>query len=159
MTTRDSIDAQQAYLERLHSMRQREKEHLSQVDFTLFISRFDRLISKVEAELQRLRAGQFTQNAMQHMTCLLLDTADVAVVGSDIFFDCSSLAGANVRMLEYNTVVVGRPALGSIQASAGWLDYPTQISMQVIAVRNSEAAFKRAAQFSSSRMAQASYVQ
>jgi hypothetical protein len=57
MTTLEYIDAQETYLARLKDLRQREERNLSEVDFVLFASRFDLLISKVEAELKTLQGG------------------------------------------------------------------------------------------------------
>jgi hypothetical protein len=38
------------YLERLYILRKREQEHLSTVDFQLFIWKFDQLIEKVKQQ-------------------------------------------------------------------------------------------------------------
>ncbi len=53
MTTQDSISARRIYLDRLKSMRERERRHLSAADFALFTKRFDKLIAEVEADLRQ----------------------------------------------------------------------------------------------------------
>jgi hypothetical protein len=51
------VEAQRAYLERLRAMRHREQQHMSKVDFEIFIKRFDDLLQRVESDLQALEAN------------------------------------------------------------------------------------------------------
>jgi hypothetical protein len=52
--TRDYVEARKGYRDRLKEIRERERRHLSSVDYQLFSKRFDRLIAEVEAEIQKL---------------------------------------------------------------------------------------------------------
>jgi hypothetical protein len=144
MTTQESINAMQVYLERLMRMRQREKEHLSDVDFVLFISRFDPLISKVEKELERLRAEQFAvqaavQGVMYLATCNFLNAT--AVVGrGNILYGGPLLSGPNVGVFECHAVVA-RHERTSIFPDATWREiYPACIATETISVCNFEPA-------------------
>lgn len=153
MKTQDYIEAQEAYLERLQRMRQREKEHLSDVDFALFISRFDRLISKVENELERLRVSQrATQSVIHLAACNLIDATPIIGTGN-VFYVGSQLSGASAGIFDCHAVVA-RPARSSIFSDSTSLEiYPSQLFTNTVEVFNMNPAVCRPAQFSTPRMA------
>jgi hypothetical protein len=73
MTTLEYIDAHRAYLNRLRDLRQREEENLSDVDFRLFSSRFDRLIEKTQTQVDELERMHNRENLTKSFQCVIFE--------------------------------------------------------------------------------------
>ena len=122
--TRDYVNSNKAYLERMKQLRQREKEHLSAVDFSLFVKRFDRLISKIEAELRIAEAWEGS-----HSTCILLSCAPGA--GGSV------VLGTYLSAFSYNMTLThcANTPVSSINEPR---TLPREVSSNTISIRNDE---------------------
>jgi len=129
MTTRDYIESNEAYLGRLRQLRQREKENLSEVDFSLFVKRFDRLISKVESELNLAKAMD-----QSHTGCFLISST--AACGGSV------VLGTNLSAFNYNIVPThyGNAPVSSLREPQ---IHPRKVSLNTIFIRNDATAFDR----------------
>lgn len=75
----DYFECRKDYLKRLQVMRERERKHLSRVDFELFTSRFDLLINKVQHEIAEIEAEQlkrFESNVRAFHSCQVVFNFD-----------------------------------------------------------------------------------
>jgi len=123
--TQDYINPNEAYLERLMQMRQREKEHLSDVDFSLFVKRFDRLITKIETDLKLAKSV----DRWSTKRALLSSTADC----------CGSIVlGANLSAHNYKMVLThyGCDPVSSFRETR---IHPSKVSLNTISTRNDRA--------------------
>ena len=144
MTTQDYIDSQEAYLERLRQMRQREKKHLSDVDFALFSKSFDRLVSKVENDLNESRlslAKAMLAVGNQTQPCICSVSGNAVHLGSSVLDGYFKICTYHVVMVPCEEALV-----------SGFREherYPRQISMNSVFVRNDENSFDFRSPFAS----------
>lgn len=128
MTTKDYIKSNEAYLGRLKQMRQREKERLSDVDFALFVKRFNRLIAKVESELNFAKTvGELYSN------CVLIPCATTCN-GSVFLGPYTNVSDFSIVLTHY-----GCESVSSIREPQL---YPTQVSVNTVSVRNDATVMK-----------------
>lgn len=138
MKTQEYIDAQRNYLNRLKNLRQREKAHLSDVDFALFSSRFDVLISDAEEELQNLEAAEIGLRDV-HTICLRAILSNMA--------HCGSLnLGSHAKVIDCHATLK-HYAFGRLSVFGRPESYPRQMLLSSVAVRNDEGTLRNAAEF------------
>jgi hypothetical protein len=119
-------------------MRQREKEHLSAVDFELFSKNFDRLIAKAESELN---LGKIV-HGLQLRSFLI--SAPTACNGSVVLGSNSSVSAYNVILTHYGCEHVSSFRDPQI--------YPREIWLNTVAVRNDAATIRHAQTYLPSTM-------
>jgi hypothetical protein len=138
MKTQEYIDAQEAYINRLKCMRQREKENLSDVDFALFTSRFDQLIAKTETELMCSR--------LAHDAICNLRVVGFVPSSQSLFHYGSLCPGAYASIYDFQTVLQ-HYTIGPVSAVQHPETQPGQVFVNSVVISNDEGTFKQSPQF------------
>ena len=110
MMTPELINARKAYLSRLQAIRSREEQHLSEVDFQLFVRGFDPLIDKVRAEVEELGLS----NVPQYQVCVssIISSLDEASYSVGQLYPLQIIATGFVNIVVAN--VIEHPNVGRI---------------------------------------------
>lgn len=122
MTIQDYIDSNEAYLERLKQIRNREKEHLSDVDFVFFAKRFDGLMSKIESQLNVAKIINEGNSNSFLVSCGAVNRGAVVL-------------GTHMSVIDYSVVLThyGNDLGSAFRDSQ---TYPRQITQNTISFRN-----------------------